>query len=384
MTYVVHDLRIHFITIFALLLQGFRMKKYFALLLLLSCSLIVFRCTNRSNLPVNVDISGAMVQTLSEYHFFKGNMAELLPNDGVVPYDLNTPLFSDYAEKARFVWMPEGTSAKYNDSLAFDFPVGTVLIKNFYYHNDFTDHSKGRRIMETRLLVHTEKGWEGRPYIWNDEQTDATLEVAGGRKDISWIHSDGQKRELNYVVPNKNQCKGCHEYGGKMTPIGPKAKNLNKDFSYGDKTENQLLHWASAGYLDFKGTPESQPKLAVWNDEKTGTLDQRARAWLDINCAHCHNAKGPANTSGLLLTAEESNLTAIGFCKTPVAAGRGAGEFRYDIVPGNPNESILVYRVASTEPDVMMPELGRKMVHHEGLNLLREWIAAMDTINTCH
>ena len=162
------------------------------------------------------------------------------------------------------------------------------------------------------------------------------------------------------------------------------AKNLNKQFSYGDKTENQLLHWASAGYLDFKGTPESQPRLAVWNDEKTGTLDQRARAWLDINCAHCHNAKGPGNTSGLFLESEQKDLRTVGFCKPPVAPGRGAGEFKYDIVPGAPNASILVYRVASTEPDVMMPELGRKMVHHEGLNLLREWIAAMDTTNTCH
>ena len=360
------------------------MRKYFALILLFVVSFIVFRCSKRSNLPVNVDLSAPIFQTLSEYHFFKGNIAELSPNDRVVPYDLNTPLFSDYAEKARFVWMPAGTSATYNDSLAFDFPVGTVLIKNFYYHNDFTDQSKGRKIMETRLLVHTEKGWEGRPYIWNDEQTEATLEVAGGRKDISWIHSDGKKRELNYVVPNKNQCKGCHELGGIMTPIGPKAKNINKDFSYGDKTENQLVHWAAAGFLDFKGAPESAPRLAVWNDEKTGTLDQRARAWLDINCAHCHNAKGPANTSGLFLTSEESNVTAIGFCKTPVAAGRGAGDLKYDIVPGKPGESILAYRVASTEPDVMMPELGRKMLHLEGLNLISEWIAKMDTINTCN
>ena len=102
------------------------------------------------------------------------------------------------------------------------------------------------------------------------------------------------------------------------------AKNLNKQFSYGDKTENQLLYWASAG---FKGTPESQPRFAVWNDEKTGTLDQRARAWLDINCAHCHNAKGPGNTSGLFLESEQKDLRTVGFCKPPVAPGRGAGVF---------------------------------------------------------
>ena len=118
------------------------MKKYFTLLLLVSLSFVVCRCTNRSNLPVTVDLAAPVFQTLSEYHFFKGTIAELLPNDGVVPYDLNTALFSDYAEKARFVWMPGGTKATYNDSRAFDLSEGSVLIKNFYYHNDFIDHSK--------------------------------------------------------------------------------------------------------------------------------------------------------------------------------------------------------------------------------------------------
>lgn len=359
------------------------MKKIPFLALLVLLSIVIFRCSTRSTLPVNVPVAGPAFQKLSEYNFFIKDLKLLMPNNGVIPYDLNSALFSDYAEKLRFVWMPEGTKAKYNDSLTFDFPVGTVLIKNFYYPNDFTDLSKGRKILETRLLVHTEKGWDARPYIWNEAQTEATLEVAGGRRDISWIHSDGKKRELNYVVPNKNQCKGCHEFSGKLIPIGPKAKHLNKEYDYGDVKENQLVHWTSAGYLDFTGKPESSPRLAAWHDESTGTLEQRARAWLDINCAHCHNAKGPGNTSGLFLESEQTNMTAIGICKTPVAAGRGAGDFKYDIVPGDPNASILIYRVASTEPDVMMPEIGRKLVHHESLNLLREWIASMDNTNTC-
>lgn len=359
------------------------MKKNLFLIALLVLSFTVYRCTNNSNLPVDINLAGPVFQTLSEYHFFKGKMADLIPNDRVIPYDLNTTLFTDYAEKARFVWMPEGSTAKYNDSLAFDFPVGTVLIKNFYYSNDFTDKSKGRKIMETRLLVHTEKGWDARPYIWNDEQTEASLEVAGGRKDISWIHTDGKKRELNYVIPNKNQCKGCHELSGKMTPIGPKAKNLNRTFDYRDKTENQLLHWASAGYLDFASSPETAPKLAMWNDETTGTLEQRARAWLDINCAHCHNANGPANTSGLLLTSEEKNNTVLGICKTPVAAGRGSGNMEYDIMPGNADSSIIIFRMASLDPGIMMPELGRKMVHEEGLQLVKDWINSMDKSTKC-
>lgn len=328
--------------------------------------------------PVNMDVTAKAFKTLSEYNFFVGKMKDLMPNEGVLPYELNTPLFTDYAFKARFVWMPEGVSAKYDDTQSFDFPVGAVLIKNFYYPDDFRDESKGRRIMETRLLVHTEKGWDARPYIWNDEQTDATLEVAGGRADISWIHFDGSNKGTDYVVPNKNQCKGCHEFAGKLTPIGPKAKNLNKEYGYADGAKNQLVKWAEMGYLTGSPAIEEAPRLAIWDDPSTGDVGQRARAWLDINCAHCHNAEGPANTSGLLLNVEVSDSTSMGICKTPVAAGRGSGNLTYDILAGEPDSSIIIYRMASVDPGIMMPELGRKMVHEEGLALVREWIESLD------
>jgi len=106
-------------------------------------------------------------------------------------------------------------------------------------------------------------------------------------------------------------------------------------------------------------------------------LEQRARAYLDINCAHCHNPDGPGNTSGLDLRAFQNDMVALGECKTPVAAGRGSGNLRFAILPGRPEESILVHRLGSTEPKVMMPELGRSAVHREGLELIRSWIAAM-------
>lgn len=353
--------------------------KISAVLVLAIAAIVVLssRC-NQITGPVNVDVAGKAFQTLSEYNFFVGKMKELVPNDRVLPYELNTPLFTDYAHKARFVWMPEGTSAKYDDTQSFDFPVGTVLIKNFYYPNDFTDESKGRRIMETRLLVHTEKGWDARPYIWNTEQTEATLEVAGGKDHISWIHYDGSNKSTDYVIPNKNQCKGCHEFQGKLTPIGPKAKNLNKAFAYEDGTDNQLNKWTMVGYLTGAPEVESAPRLAIWDDPSTGSIEDRARAWLDINCAHCHNADGPANTSGLLLNVEETDSASMGICKSPVAAGRGSGNLDFDILPGHPDSSIIVYRMASVDPGIMMPELGRKMVHEEGLALVREWIASME------
>jgi uncharacterized repeat protein (TIGR03806 family) len=314
---------------------------------------------------------------LSEYGFFKGKIAEQKPAEGILPYALNTPLFSDYAEKLRFIKMPTGQSVAYNSTEVLDFPEGTTIIKTFYYPNDFRDASKGRRLMETRLLIREDNEWKALEYVWNEEQTEATLEVAGDSKPVSYVYSDGKKRNQTYVIPNLNQCKGCHNKSEKMTPIGPSIRQLNGDFSYPEGTENQLTHWQKIGWLTAMPDLKDCPKIAVWNKPETGSLENRARAWLDINCAHCHNPKGPAMTSGLNLSIHETNPTALGFGKTPVAAGRGSGNMDYDIVKGNPNKSILIFRMESTDPGIMMPEVGRKTTHKEGVALVSEWIKSL-------
>ncbi|MBU1820927.1 MAG: hypothetical protein KKG00_05360 [Bacteroidetes bacterium] len=316
-------------------------------------------------------------ESLSEYGFFTGEIADQQPTEGVVPYMLNTPLFSDYAEKLRFVKLPAGQAVTYNADKVLDFPVGTTLIKTFYYPNDARDPAKGRRLMETRLLLHEPSGWKALEYIWNDEQTDAYLEVAGDTKSVSWIDAAGQPRQLAYSMPNLNQCKGCHNRNEKLTPIGPTARQLNGEFTYGSTTENQLTHWQKAGILASLPALETVPKVPHWEDVTDGTLDKRARAWLDINCAHCHSPEGPARSSGLLLHWQETDPTHLGIMKAPVAAGRGSGGRLYSIVPGQPDKSILVYRLESTDPGEMMPELGRKTVDTEGVKLVREWIRTL-------
>lgn len=312
---------------------------------------------------------------LSEYHFFEGKLSDLNPEADVIPYDLNTPLFSNYAEKLRFIQLPKGTKTDYNDSIAFNFPEGTVLIKNFYYPNDFRKPEKGRRIMETRLLVHTSKGWEAFPYIWNDEQTEAFYDVAGDTKQISYVDEKGKRITTSYLIPNKNQCKGCHVRGGTMVPIGPNARNLNRDFNYETGKENQIAHWSKLGALQSPSS--SIPKEAVWNDPQTGSLNDRARAYLDVNCGHCHNRIGPANTSGLFLNDAEKNPAHFGINKSPVAAGRGSGDLPFDIVPGEPGKSILVFRMKTSDPGIAMPEIGREQIHKEGVALIEEWIRSM-------
>jgi uncharacterized repeat protein (TIGR03806 family) len=313
---------------------------------------------------------------LSDYGFFKGDMKNQEPAEGVMPYHLNTPLFTDYAEKLRFVKLPAGATVPYNDTTVFDFPVGTALIKTFYYPVDFRDPSKGRKIIETRVLLHEEAGWKALPYIWNEEQSEAMLDVAGESTTVSYLDQQGKKKTHAYVVPNMNQCKGCHNKAEKMMPIGPSAWQLNGEHDYGSVKENQLKHWQAAGIL--AGYTGNAPKGVTWNDPATGSLDERARIWLDINCAHCHRGDGPASTSGLHLGWQEKDKLKLGVEKTPVAAGRGSGNLRFGIVPGKPDESILLYRIKSTDPGVMMPELGRTQMQPEAVALIREWIAKMN------
>ena len=325
----------------------------------------------------DIDVALKPHEQLSDYQFFVGDIAKLQPNERVLPYELNSPLFSDYAKKSRFVWMPEGTSATYIENKVLDFPEGAVLIKTFYYENDERHAEKGRRLIETRLLVKEKEEWAAHSYIWNEEQSEAYFEVVGAIKDVNWIGADGVAHKIDYIVPNKNQCKGCHYNKGKLEPIGPKVRNLNKDFVYKDGASNQLAKWASLGYLTGYNAHAASPKLADYRTETSGTLHERAMAYLDINCGHCHNPNGPANTTGLNLVATADLNMALGLWKAPVAAGVGTGGFSYSIVPGKPEISILPYRMASTDPSAMMPELGRRMVHHDGVALIEEWIREM-------
>jgi uncharacterized repeat protein (TIGR03806 family) len=317
------------------------------------------------------------LEKLSQYALFVGDPAAQEPAEGVIPYDLNTPLFSDYAQKYRFIKLPRGTRATYRRDDVFDFPVGTLIAKTFAYPFDERNPSLGRRLIETRILKHDSDGWVALPYVWNEAQTEATLDVAASPVDVSWTGSDGRKRTNSYIIPNTNQCKGCHLAGERLIPIGPKARHLNRDFAYREGSENQLGHWSRLGALEGAPPQAEVPRLPVWDDPTSGTLDARARAWLEINCAHCHNPDGPARNSGLDLLASQRNPASFGIYKSPVAAGRGSGGLEFDIVPGKPDQSILAFRIASADAGVMMPELGKRLVHAEGVALVREWIKTL-------
>lgn len=315
-------------------------------------------------------------ELLSAYRFFRDAGARV-PNSGVTPYDLNTALYSDGALKFRYVYVPPGAQAQYRADTVFEFPVGTVLIKTFAFAADMARPTENVRFLETRLLIRRTEGWVALPYVWNDDQTEARLSPIGATIPASFTDADGSTVALDWEVPNRNQCKGCHDLNGEITPIGPNARNLNRDYAYADGAENQLTHWASLGVLAAAPAPLETPRVPDAYDPTSGALDARARAYLDVNCAHCHNPQGPAHTSGLDLRWGQTEPIQWGVLKRPVAAGRASGGFAFSIEPGHPERSILVHRMASTDPGVMMPELGRQRVDERAVALMRDWIAGM-------
>ena len=329
---------------------------------------------------------------LSDWGVLQASDNYLKLNAGVTPYELNTPLFSDYALKLRTIWMPEGMSAEYDATQEFDFPVGTIISKTFHYRKasdwsvdnfrvEITEQaapaSAGEALnldeyvlLETRLLVRYTDGWRGYPYVWNTAQTDATLEIAGDIREIE-LNGANTQQHINYVVPDANRCSGCHtpnHSAGDLRPLGPKAWQLNRSYAWWGNKQSQIANWSSSGFL--RGAPE----MLV---AEIKTLQQRSRAYLDANCAHCHNPRGAADTSALHLNIAVPVDRNFGICKTPVAVGRGSGDRPYDIYPGRPGDSILVYRMQHTDPAIAMPELGRSAIHVEGVALITEWIAAM-------
>jgi uncharacterized repeat protein (TIGR03806 family) len=349
--------------------------------------------TAQAPLPVNATAISAErpPQLLSEYRFFRDAGARQ-PNARVTPYDLNTALYSDGALKFRYVYIPEGSQAAYNETGVFEFPVGTVLIKTFAFAADMREPQHNVRFLETRLLIRREEGWVALPYVWNEAQTEARYTPIGADIPISFTTETGATIELDWAVPNRNQCKGCHDNAGELVPIGPSARNLNipdhtvyvaserrEGRQHREITINQLEEWSDYGLLS--GAPAhtaSAPRVPDAHDPADGALDLRARAYLDVNCAHCHNPQGPAHTSGLDLSWWQTDPARWGVGKRPVAAGRASAGFDFAIDPGHAERSILLHRMESADPGVMMPELGRQLVDERGVALIREWINGMD------
>ena len=301
--------------------------------------------------------------------------------DDLVPYELSTALFSDYALKARAVRIPQGAAA-YSEREVLDLPVGTILVKSFSYPADFRAPTQNVKVLETRLLVRQPTGWEAFPYVWNDAQTEATYAPGGRVIANHFIDADGGVVDSGYLVPSKNQCQECHHAkaaGGEQViePIGPKARYLNWSTTVKGVTQNQLERLASLGKLTGLPDAAQRPRAIHAFNEADGTVEERARTYLDINCAHCHREQGTAGeTSQLYLDIFNTDPFHYGLCKRPGSAGNDVGG-EFDIVPGDHSVSILWFRLQTTESGKMMPAIGRALRHDAAADLVARWIDGM-------
>lgn len=336
---------------------------------------------------------------LSAYNLFQEAGNPTANARGGIAYDLNTPLFSDYSSKYRFLFLPAGQKAQYSEHEAFDFPEGTVITKTFALPADTAERGFAHEnLIETRLLIRRASGWVALPYVWNAAKTEATLQRTGAQIAVTLVH-EGSTRNFTYSVPDTNQCVLCHQWkpngaaSATITPIGPKARLLNHDISVAGVTQNQLVYWRDNNMLsNLPADVTTVEKVPSYTDADKGllpgmdlaTLQATAKGYLDVNCAHCHRPEGYASNTGLDLEYWRDfagNPTNHGVCKRPVAYG--GGSLSYDLVPGNAAASILHARMNTARAGDKMPEIGRGTVHDEGVALIAAWINALPA-NSCN
>ncbi|WP_420468120.1 parallel beta-helix domain-containing protein [Panacagrimonas sp.] len=335
-------------------------------------------------------------------------------NGGGVPYELNSALFSDYSSKYRFLFIPPGQQAVYRDRSAgatetLDFPVGTVIAKTFAFRReDGAGNLLSQDVVETRLLIKRQQSdgsavWGGLPYVWSgsSDARVAQLQVEGGSASVTYDYLDpdpevrdagGNRKRYTgavaaYRVPAALNCLTCHAGDDReagSAPIGPKARLLNRDHSYaGMGVVNQLQYLRDQGLLS--GLPADiamVDRSARWNvpgssgelPDSAADVHARARAYLEVNCMHCHQPAGSGSNSGLFLDAYRTVDVRYGICKKPVAAGRGSGGKRFDIIPGDSAGSILPFRMASAAAGVKMPPIARSVVHGEAVAMIDSWV----------
>ncbi|MEN9322570.1 MAG: hypothetical protein RL699_350 [Bacteroidota bacterium] len=327
--------------------------------------------------PVVVNLAEVPYPNLSMYKFFTGPMKDLKPAVGLLLYKPASELFTDYAKKSRYVWMPKNTKATYvSDYEVLELPVGAVLIKNFFYNK--VAPSNTTRIIETRLMIRKETGWIFAEYVWNDEQTDAILQMTGSTTPITWTDENNVTRSITYKIPKESECLLCHGVSLVPHPIGIKPQNLNYNLAYTTGTTNQLSKWVSAGYLENNLPDNSSITSTIDYTNLNQSLNLRVRSYFDINCAHCHRDGGTADFPGLRLRFEFNQTTSIsnmGACMSPYHFMPGyTGQL---VIPGNASGSGLYGRLSTNDPNFRMPFVGRSILHQEAIDLVGQWINSL-------
>lgn len=328
-------------------------------------------CTQNQNSINYQAILDARCNWLSDYNLFDTlNSNETILGTKGFSYEINSELFTDFANKSRYIFLPENQSITFNSNNHFTFPVGTVLVKIFSL-----DSSESSKMIEVRLGIKKENGWTFLPYIWVEDREDAFF-YREGLKLATSVQANSDYIDFTYEIPNSTNCLECHrnefeEDVLSFHPIGPKARHLNKNVYLNGETLNQLTYWQNKGYLT--GLPNDINTIDTapnWKDT-TADIQNRAKAYLDINCAHCHSEGGTAALSGLRLEYWRKSIGHThGVCNSS-HGWRGGG---FDIWPGQGEISSIPIRMRHTEPKDRMPPIGRSLVDEAAAQLISDWI----------
>ncbi len=362
------------------------MKKHYAVaLVFIAFTTILISCSKSDNdvyvelSPVSVDLTQVPYAKLSDYNFFDGPMKDQNPALDVLIYEPASALFTDYAHKKRFVWMPKGTKATYEgDGKVLNLPIGAAIIKNFYYENvQNTTPIGSTRIIETRIMIKKSSGWIFAEYVWNEEQTEAYLDMAGSNTTVEWKDENNSTRLVeSYRIPSDQQCMTCHKSNEQPVPIGIKPQNLNFDYSYTTGSKNQLTKWIEVGFLE-NNLPTSITSTVNY-DDVTQTLELRVRSYVDINCAHCHQANSHCDYRPMRFAfSETTNLANMGVCVDSQDMSDFPPALSKIVNPNNVNRSMLYYRLNTENESFRMPLLGRSEIHAEGVALIEQWINSL-------
>jgi uncharacterized repeat protein (TIGR03806 family) len=310
--------------------------------------------------------------TLEGWNLFEDTRAQQ-PGPRTYPYEVIAPLFADYALKYRFVYLPEGTTIGYDPDELWSLPEGSILVKTFSYPQDQREPEASVRLLETRLLVFTGGDVQVHTYVWDAAQRQNVRKVAGAKLPVEWTHFDGSSRSNDYLVPNTNECMDCHGKRGQTHALGLRTRQFDH--------ASQIDDFANQGLFDRTPEPYAERDRLV-DPFGDATLSERARSYLDSNCSQCHTQGGDASESGLWIdwehTAPDQPPVQWGVCKHPTSAGGATCGHEVDIAPGEPERSIFMCRMESTDSKIQMPPLGRNLLDDEAVKLLHDWIASLD------
>jgi uncharacterized repeat protein (TIGR03806 family) len=293
-------------------------------------------------------VVAAFRPNLSELNLFQGTLSDLNPSVYAFEYQLKTQLFTDYAFKQRLIALPTGESMTYDGEGLPIFPENTLIAKTFYYYNDERNPSAGKHIIETRILLKINGEWQTGDYKWNDDATEASLDPNGSEVPVSWVDQQGNENNITYKIPSNTDCFTCHNRYDIATPIGPKIRTLNFEVN----GENQIQHFIDIGYLTGLNSPDGLASIVNWEDTNA-SLEDRARSYFDVNCAHCHIPGGMCDV--------ESNLNldfATSFNDSKIF------ENRFNIRA----------RMGFYIPGFSMPYIGTVSIHSEGVALIFEYL----------